>query len=277
MTITLHKTPQQIFDRYAPGLLMLMLIAALGGVLAHWTWVFVVPRQDVPAAPFAQADTQAETLTIVGAHLFGQATARASGAGTDAISTLNIQLKGVFAAIGNLPGFAVVNTGAKTDQPVRAGDEIMSGVKLESVHPRHIIVNRSGVAERINLEEKGGGGQLLSQPGASRLGVASLGHNAYSVSRGEMTAAFQDGRSGNTGKLKPNPGGGMLVEEASNGSIAEKIGLRQGDVLRQVNGQAVSSLADLSRIYQQLSQVSQIRLDVTRDGKTLQLSYTVQQ
>ena len=43
----------------------------------------------------------------------------------------------------------------------------MPGVKLESVHPRHIIVNRSGVAERINLEEKSGDRQLLPQSGAS--------------------------------------------------------------------------------------------------------------
>ena len=117
----MHKTPQQIFDRYAPGLLMLMLIAALGGVLAHWTWVFLAPRQDGSAAPPVPADTRAVADAIVGAHLFGQATVRTSGAGTDTISTLAIRLTGVFAAIGNLPGFAIVNTGVKVGRSVSTG------------------------------------------------------------------------------------------------------------------------------------------------------------
>ena len=81
----------------------------------------------------------------------------------------------------------------------------------------------------------------------------------------------------NVGRLGINPGGGLMVEEAPSGSLTEKLGLRLGDVLLRINGQPVSNHGDLQRLYQQLAQLGQVRLDIMRGGAPSQLRYTIEQ
>lgn len=269
----LQNKSRQYFLRLAPRLALLLLVIALGAQLAHWTWAFAAPRQDRAAPPAPQVDLAASGRIIAAAHLFGHSTQPVATLDSDG-ADLNIRLKGVFAALGRIPSFAIINTGAKDDLAVRAGDEVQPGLKLQSVHSQYIVVNRDGALQRINLEQKPSQGQL----GATRIGISSVGYNAYRVSRSDLTAALQaQNASINLGKLSTAPGGGLQVTEASSGSMAEKLGLQAGDVLRQINGQYVSSTADLSRMYQQLQQVSQIQLELVRSGKPIQLRYTVQQ
>jgi general secretion pathway protein C len=276
----LQNNSRQFFLRFAPRLALLLLVVALGAQLAHWTWVLFAPRQGSAAVQAAPADVAAAGRIIAATHLFGHSTQPVAALDRDG-AALNIRLKGVFAARGRSPSFAIINTGAKGDLAVRAGDEVQPGLKLQSVHSQYIVVNHDGALQRINLEQKDRT-QAPSQLGATRLGISSVGYNAYSISRSDLTAAlqgqdFNNNASINLGKLGTAPGGGLQVMEASSGSIAEKLGLQAGDVLRQINGQYVSSSADLSRMYQQLQQVSQIQLELVRSGKPIQLRYTVQQ
>ncbi len=270
---------RQFFLRHAPALPVLALIIVLGAQLAHWSWEFFLPNREASTLNAVQTDAEAAARTIIAEHLFGSST-QAGGAGSPVGNdngSLNIRLTGVFAANRRSDSYAIINTGTKTDQTVRVGDEIQPGVKLKAVHPQYIIVNHDGVPKRIKLEQKG---QELSlvQTGAAGLGIRSLGYNAYSISRNNLTAALQNGGENiRLGQLTSASGGGMLVTDASNGSLAEKLGLQAGDLLRNINGQPVSSMADLSSIYQRFKQVSQVQLDITRSGKLIQLRYTVQQ
>lgn len=272
MAAVLQNKSRNYFSRLAPGLALLLLVVALGAQLAHWTWVLFAPRQDSPVAQTSLADIAEAGRIIAAAHLFGHSSQPTRAPSSDA--DLSIRLKGVFAARGRIPSFAIVNTGAKSDIAVRAGDEVQPGLKLQSVHSQYIVVSHEGTLQRINLEQKGtpkASGQLA----ATSLGIRTVGYNAYSISRNDLTAAIQNQSA--TGKLGTAPGGGLQVLEASSGSIAEKLGLQAGDVLRQINGQYVGSQADLSRLYPHLQQAPQIQLELVRSGKPLQLRYTVQQ
>lgn len=271
----LQSTTRQFFLRFAPALPVLALIIILAAQLAHWTWVFFLPSQEVSTLNTVQSDAQSAARAIISEHLFGRSTPTAGPISSDS-STFNFRLTGVFAAIRRTDSYAIINNGAKTDQTVRVGDEIQPGVKLKAVHPLYIIVNQDGVPKRINLEQKAPE-QSLIQAGSAGLGIRSIGYNVYSISRNNLTAALQDGSSNiRLGQLASASGGGMLVTDASSGSLAEKLGLQAGDLLRNVNGEPVSSMADLSRIYQRFKQVSQVQLDISRSGKLIQLRYTVQ-
>jgi general secretion pathway protein C len=71
----------------------------------------------------------------------------------------------------------------------------------------------------------------------------------------------------------PNAGGGFLVRELQPGSIYEKLGLRPGDVIRTVNGQPVSSMDDVMRLYQQFGSAERVQVDVQRGGRSESLYY----
>ena len=252
---------------------MIVLIIVLGAQLAHWTWVFFTPRQANLVSTTPPTDVEAAARAITAAHLFGSA-APSTGTLSSDSSVSNIHLKGVFAGNGQTPSYAIVNNGAKTDQTVRVGEEIQPGMKLRSVFPRHIIVNHEGVGKRVDLGQKAGD----QTPGVAQLGISPIAYNAYRVSRSDLSAALQANNTGiKLGQFSATSGGGLLVTDASSGSVAEKLGLQPGDVLRLINGQAVSSAADVSRLYQQFKQASQIQLDLTRSGKPVQLRYSVQQ
>ena len=67
-----------------------------------------------------------------------------------------------------------------------------------------------------------------------------------------------------------------MVDEVPPGSLAERLGLQQGDVIRSVNGKPLASPADFAQIYQQQGQ-SQIKVEGIRGGRPLNLNYNVQQ
>lgn len=209
-------------------------------------------------------------------HLFGQSV------GMDAVTSApprtfsNLKLQGVFAAIGSLPAFAIVIVDGKPAQPVQVGREATSGVVLEEVHPDYVVFRRHGVMERLNLE------QNVSTPAGAgdaefKLNVQSRGGNSFMFSRNELNMALQDSKQlANLGRMSPYPSGGMLVESVTPGSLAGKLGLQMGDVVKNFNGQPVKSNEDVHRFVQQLSQLSQARLFVMRGGSAMQLQYQIQ-
>ena len=71
----------------------------------------------------------------------------------------------------------------------------------------------------------------------------------------------------------PNPDGGFLVRQVQAGSLYEKLGLRPGDVIRNVNGQPLTSMDDVMRLYQQFGPAQRVLVDVQRQGRSETLYY----
>lgn len=215
---------------------------------------------------------------IVASHLFGRASGESSAPESQSVTFSNLKLHGVFAAIGSLPAFAILSVDGKPDQPVKGGMEIAPGVVLAAVYPDRVAVRRNGVVERLNLESKAAGPSGDAKDVDFRLNVQSRVPGNFSFSRNELNKALQDPKQlMNLGKFVARSGGnGMLVEDAPRGSLAEKLGLQQKDVVYMLNGQPVASNEDIGRFYQQLSQTGQVRLAILRGGKTLTLTYSIQ-
>ncbi len=76
--------------------------------------------------------------------------------------------------------------------------------------------------------------------------------------------------------MVPNAGGGFLVREIQPGSMYEKLGLRVGDVIQSVNGQAVNTVDDVMRLYQQFESVANVSVEVRRAGRVETLVYNFQ-
>lgn len=68
---------------------------------------------------------------------------------------------------------------------------------------------------------------------------------------------------------------GAAVQEVTQGAPAEEAGLRSGDVITQVDGQAVSGSKDLVAIVGKAQVGQNLSLTVYRQGQTLQLELTV--
>ncbi len=286
--------PVNWFSRRWISLTSFALLVLLCWLLANWTWIFWPRPQNAPAASVNQGmsvSTPASAAEIIARHLFGEPNADVAVAAPVVVaSPLNAKLKGVFAGLPPFPAFAILNFDGK-DQPVKVGTEIVPGATLETVFPRHIFLRRNGVIEKLEFEgdaQTGSPGMAMAAPRMAsrlpappsqfRLNVQSVNQNTTALSRGELQSALQDPRQlTNIGRVQDNPGGGVSVQEAPPGSLLQKLGMLDGDVIRSLNGVPVNSQADLMRLYQHFGQVGQVKVDGLRAGTPLQLNYNIRQ
>ena len=247
-----------------------LLVLVLAWQLAHWTWVFVAPA---PGATAPQAAPGVNLAAI--AKLFGAA----APAGNPAVTTGTLKLKGVIAPDAGPAASAIFSTGAGKDIAVFVDRDVQPGVKLVEVKPEYAVISRGGVRERIDLEapRNSSRGTAIARAQGFRLNVAKSGANNYSISRKELDDALKDpNQLGYLGQIGVPPGGGVRMDAAPAGSLAAKLGLQSGDIIRKVNGQAVASTGDLARLYQQFATTSLIQAEVQRGTATVQLSYAIQ-
>jgi type II secretory pathway component PulC len=135
-----------------PAIALWFVVAALGtAVTLHWLREAAATPPPQPAAvPRPAVDLDAAVAEAAAIPLFGAAAARGPATGSDT-APLEIRLKGVVAGNGGTEA-AIVNTGGEEDELALPGAELRPGVKLESVHPTHILVGRSGLSQRVELE-----------------------------------------------------------------------------------------------------------------------------
>lgn len=111
-------------------------------LLAKWTWLIFAPST-VSVLPAVQQSTgiQAE-------RLFG--IAAVSGVPAQALMP-NVRLVGVFAG---KPGFAIMELDGKRQVGLATGREIVAGTRLVEVAMDHVVIERSGVRQQMQLEGK---------------------------------------------------------------------------------------------------------------------------
>ncbi|HEX7540357.1 MAG TPA: type II secretion system protein N [Syntrophales bacterium] len=69
---------------------------------------------------------------------------------------------------------------------------------------------------------------------------------------------------------------GVIINEIQPGSLFENAGLVNGDVIQEVNGRTVSGVADLVSMYRDLKPGASLSVKVTRSGRQVVLSHTVE-
>ena len=262
--------PERAHPGLVGGAVVLGLVLVLAYQLAYWTWVFLSPPK-IAAVAAQRADVDLAAI----ARMFGAAPP------SSVASTSGLRLKGVVAPTPGVAASAIFSAGSGRDIAVYVGREVQPGVKLAEVHPDHVLVSRGGANERIDLEAArsiaAAGPNAGPRQAGFRLNVARTGANAFSLSRKELDDALRDPNQLNyLGALGTPPGGGVRMEQAPAGSLAAKLGLQPGDIIRKVNGQSVASQGDLARVYTQFNSLSLVQAEVQRGGSTVQLSYSVQ-
>ncbi len=133
------------------GLLLLLelaLVAALGAVLAHWTWAALTPRALAPSALEAPAQTRAAAMPVK-PHLFGAAPGSAAPA-----SGTKLRLVGVLSPGARGAGRAIFALENGRSRSAGVGETISAGFVLQEVHADHVLVSHDGTLERFRLDRR---------------------------------------------------------------------------------------------------------------------------
>lgn len=123
-------------------------LGALGLVLAYWTWAWFAPALLPPAQ---DVSTPPGRLAAAG-DLFGRMPNNTPAAESTGLA---IKLLGVIAGKPQGSGYALLQLDAKDAHVVRAGGEVAPGVRVESVLPQQVILQRHGARETLAWPQPG--------------------------------------------------------------------------------------------------------------------------
>jgi len=247
---------------------MLLALALLALVLAHWGWRWFGPGP-VTIAPTALQD---EFVRRIGeAHLFGT---RAAIAPTSepTVTSGELRLLGVFAQQEGR-GYALFR-GARGALLAAAGSEVMPGVRLDAVRPGGVTLVENGIKRDIALR---------GAPADKRTATVVAGAKSSSCAPpsgfvGQIVRLNAELLSGmikapDTWKALVQPGrGGLVVRDQS--GFAGMMGLRNGDAIERANGIALTIPEDVAAtVLQPLTRSQSVWVSGSRDGKLQQWLY----
>ena len=205
---------------------------------------------------------------IVAAHLFGEA-ARDAGDANAPQTAVQLVLTGVLAVPDPQRGLAIIGPNAAAARLYLVGAAVPGGVTLHAVYPDHVLLDRGGAIESLQLPKK------------LALAMATPLAGVPPQSPGQRLAALAQGGGGLLGGLvraQPVLAGGKLSGyrifpggRASIGSFTQ-LGLRPGDLVTAVNGTPLDDINRGNEILQTLSSAANATLTVQRNGQSQELN-----
>ena len=249
-------------------------------------------------APSRQSLAHYETITRL--NIFGGAghgetlegeTAPAAPAQT---SAGNLRLRGTIVDEVPARSAAILEDADTSEQNLyRPGDRIGS-TELLRVERDSVILRIGGRDVRLGIyledspQGPAGAGPLAPLPGpVSALPGSSQSLEGLVKQTGPQTFTISRQNLGNRMKdlsgflsdvliqpyFKEGQPYGYVITSVKNGSPIQGLGIRQGDVVLEVNGVSVSKPEDLINLYRQVMQLESVRVKVERQGSPLTLTY----
>jgi general secretion pathway protein C len=252
-----------------PALPMVAAVAALlclCWALAQGTWRLLQPGS--PA--IVRSPVESIDLDILGrSQLFGSAAPKNAEEASLAPTNLNITLTGV--AVQAKGGCALLVVQGQPESAYCTGEELTPGVRLDAVERDRIVILRNGAREAVPLKDVEKTAGLVVQPPAPP--IVQPNASGALVDRKQLQQQLGKPEFLSQALIVPNSDGGFLVRQIQPGSLYEKLGLRPGDVIRNVNGQALTSMDDVMRLYQQFGTAQRVLVEVQRQGRSETLYY----
>ncbi len=201
-------------------------------------------------------------------------------------TTLRVRLRGT-AVRSQGDSFAVIeDRGTRKEDLYRVGDIILGEAKLIQILEDRVVLLREGRKETLELfaeEEpaKGGRREVAStrtETSGPAGGIRRLGSNRWSVSREEVESAKTNMSQLMTQvRIVPNfsegkPDGFKLLS-IKRGSLFDRLGLRNGDVIRKINGVPLDNPEKVFEVYEGLESGQSIAVDILRGKREQTFNY----
>jgi general secretion pathway protein C len=242
--------------------------------------------QQTASAPVTAAEPADVFKVIAERNLFGttdktladkQAASQTQGAQPDITSTLEV--RGTVAGDAKY-GFAVIEDKTQKKQRLYKVGDTISGAKV-------VRIMRNSVALMVNDQEKilkvpetvEKGGLPTPVAAAAAPAPAAAPGGAIVVNRSDVAESLKDmGAMLNQAQIRPyfsagQPNGFMLSSIRS-GSLYQKIGLVDGDIVQAVNNRKLTTGDDMVELYNLLKSSPNMALKVMRQGREQNFNYT---
>lgn len=231
---------------------LLMLLAVQGARLA---WALIGPVGSVGEWRAASMQTGVDETVLTRVDPFFRL---AGASGPAVVTSLAVKLFGIRVNEASGLGSAIIQTPDGMQSSFAVGDEIVPGVRLKAVTFDGVTIDRGGVSEQIFLDQS-----VVAPVAAPTAGLA-----APSLPPPVNALASEIAYAP---RLEKGQVSGFVVSPRGDGAAFTAAGLKAGDVLTTMNGQAVRTIEDAQTAMRATPPSGIVNLGVERGGKAISL------
>jgi general secretion pathway protein C len=267
-------------NRTGPKWVALILVVLIAWLIARIVWMLIPgpAAGDAVEVPPGAAAVRTETgqpdiQVIADAHIFGRATADTAAPPPPAEhedlaeTRLNLSLKGTITSDDEQSSIAIIADTGNQEKVYAIRDTVVPGTTLHAVYADRVILNRGGALEALKLPKEFPQGspsvRRVAPPPASRAADAN--------------PSIQEVVSENVTKLadviRPTPyfvagqQQGYRVYPGRDRRQFAALGLRPGDLIKDIDGAALTDPQQAMEIFQNLGTADQVSVTVERNGQ----------
>ena len=296
-----------LFLQRLPISVTLLLVALLAYQLAAWTLVVLplpmpelsVARNyttafDLTEASSEQVDSfikRPDAQMIATWHLFGQpATAEILETVVEAPETrLNLRLAGIFYRTDN-SALALIAEGSTSERVFRDGDLLADGVSVYQIQTDRVILARAGQLETLSLprESNVNTANTNKLPASNTPASRTLPSSAAEmISARAVAEQLRDQVAANpaaleqlafaTPHMEQGQFAGLKLRPGRDRRLLARLGLRNGDILTEVNGTLITDPIQGLTMLQNLFTEDQVQIKIVRNGREIPFVFLLTQ
>jgi general secretion pathway protein C len=271
-------------NRLLPAWVSLLLVVIIAWQLARIVWMLVPgpAAGDAVQAPTNQIDMQstganpANAQDIANAHIFGVAASESEQASQPVVSETdnlrdtrlaNLSLKGTIASTQAENSVAIIADGANEEKVYTIGQSVTSGATLHAVYADRVVLNENGVLTNLKLPKD------FPEVAATITRRNRTAANRASTNTQSIQSVVAKNVSRLADVIRPTPyfvngqQQGYRVYPGRNRQQFASLGLRPGDLIKDIDGQALSDPSQAMKIFQTMDSADQVSVTVERNGQ----------
>lgn len=270
-------------NRLVPPWVSLLLVVAIAWQIAKIIWLLVPGPAigdpvSLPATSAAgrSSMTGTDVQAIASTHMFGIAEEQASDTAPvvteddNLVDTrlTNLSLKGTVAS--SVPEFsvAVIADGNKDEKVYAIGDAIGNNVKLHAVYADRVVLNENGALTNLKLPRE----FIAANSSPTRRATTNV-RQATSSNSSSIQSVLSQNLTRLSDVIRPTPyfvngqQSGYRVYPGRNRQQFASLGLRPGDLIKDIDGQSLTDPTQAMQIFQALGTSDQVTVTVERNGQ----------
>ncbi len=243
------------------------------------------PQPSEPADSTFHADRRVFTDGLVRRNIFDSAAtfseATASPQTMDCKDSKSQLLATVVADPPEYSSALISDGGKSRANGYKVGDEVGTEGKILTIEQKKVCLDGGGcICMGDDKKPAAGGDAAAATPGDAEGGVTKLSDTKYQVDR-----SFLQKQLGNVEALatqiraSPKTEDGKVVgfrlSAIRKGSVFDKLGIKNGDIVHTVNGQSLSSMEAAMGAYGSLANESGFNFEITRRNQKMTIEYEV--
>lgn len=268
-------------NQLLPRWVALVLIAAIAWQLARIVWLLIpgLAGEDTVITPPSQLRTpagqtagQVDVQSIASAHIFGEATGEAVIEAPPenyedlAETRLSLSLKGTMPNTDQASSIAIIADDREEEKIYFIENTITAGTTLHAVYVDRVVLNRSGTLEVLKLPKDFPKNAAPSRRSATNVtrtsGNSRSVQNVVSRNATRLADVIRPTPYYVSGQMQ-----GYRVYPGRDRKQFASLGLRPGDLIKDIDGEALTNPQQATQIFQNLGDADQVSVTVERNGQ----------